>query len=109
VPHEVRVFCAAFGEKRGCRFREPGMGDYISAMSNPLPTIARVVVNLSRDREFDYRIPELLRGQVHAGTRVVVPFGHSERIPEKLITLIREIRGLKISRVFPLFRKSTSR
>ena len=49
-------------------------------MSNPQPTIARVVVNLSLDREFDYRIPERLRGQVHAGTRVVVPFGHSERI-----------------------------
>ncbi len=56
------------------------MADYISAMPIQPPAIARVVVNLSLDREFDYRIPERLRGQVHAGTRVVVPFGHSERV-----------------------------
>ncbi len=56
------------------------MWRYISGMPNPHPTVARVVVNLSLDREFDYRIPERLRGQVRAGTRVVVPFGHSERV-----------------------------
>ncbi|MCF7848096.1 MAG: primosomal protein N' [Kiritimatiellales bacterium] len=38
-------------------------------------TIARIVVNLSLDREFDYRIPEHLRGRVRVGSRVRVPFG----------------------------------
>ena len=37
--------------------------------------IAKVVVDLSLDREFDYRIPAALAGQVHIGSRVTVPFG----------------------------------
>ncbi len=36
---------------------------------------ARVVVDLSLDREFDYRIPEELADQVRVGSRVEVPFG----------------------------------
>ena len=40
-----------------------------------IPRIARVVVNLSLDREFDYRIPERLAGRVRIGSRVRVPFG----------------------------------
>ncbi len=39
-------------------------------------TIAKVVVDLALDREFDYRIPPHLQGAVHIGARVVVPFGH---------------------------------
>ncbi len=46
---------------------------------NPPPSdtgpIARVVVDLSLDREFDYRVPSRLRGQIVAGSQVVVPFG----------------------------------
>ena len=34
--------------------------------------IARIVTNLSLDREFDYLIPERLRGLVHVGSRVRV-------------------------------------
>ncbi len=45
-----------------------------------LPSIAKVVVNLALDREFDYRIPERLRGQLRVGCRVWVPFGRSSRI-----------------------------
>jgi primosomal protein N' (replication factor Y) len=37
--------------------------------------IARVVVDLSLDREFDYSIPAELDGQVSVGSRVSVPFG----------------------------------
>jgi primosomal protein N' (replication factor Y) len=37
--------------------------------------IAKVVVDLALDREFDYRIPAVLAGQVHVGSRVRVPFG----------------------------------
>ncbi len=37
--------------------------------------IARVVVNLSLDREFDYLIPESLRNRVQVGSRVHIPFG----------------------------------
>jgi len=38
-------------------------------------TIAKIVVDLALDREFDYRIPVALAGTVHVGSRVVVPFG----------------------------------
>ncbi len=38
--------------------------------------IARVTVNLSLDRFFDYRIPEHLRGKIKTGTKVNVPFGN---------------------------------
>ena len=44
---------------------------------NTMPSIARVVVDLSLDREFDYRIPERLVDVVHIGSRVRVPFGSS--------------------------------
>ncbi len=37
--------------------------------------MARVVVNLSLDREFDYLIPPELRGRVRIGSRVRIPFG----------------------------------
>ena len=43
-----------------------------------LPNIARVLLNLSLDRSFDYRIPEQLRGRITAGMRVIVPFGRGD-------------------------------
>jgi len=42
-----------------------------------LPHIARVIVELSLDREFDYLIPEALRSTVVVGARVEVPFGNT--------------------------------
>jgi primosomal protein N' (replication factor Y) len=39
---------------------------------------ARVIVEVARNREFDYRIPEALREAVHVGSQVIVPFGKSE-------------------------------
>ena len=41
--------------------------------------IARVIVDLSLDRPFDYRIPEELRSSIRIGTRVIVPFARSRR------------------------------
>ncbi|MDT8390190.1 MAG: primosomal protein N' [Lentisphaeria bacterium] len=41
-------------------------------------TFARVVVNLSLDRPFDYVIPARLAGRVHVGSRVRVPFGRGK-------------------------------
>lgn len=38
--------------------------------------IAKVAVDLSLDREFDYLIPEELQSAVEIGSRVSVPFGH---------------------------------
>ena len=38
-------------------------------------SIAKVVVDLALDREFDYRIPSHLAGAVKIGSRVAVPFG----------------------------------
>lgn len=37
--------------------------------------IAKVVINLSLDQEFDYRIPASLQGRIRVGSRVQVPFG----------------------------------
>ena len=38
-------------------------------------SIAKIVVDLALDREFDYRIPSALAGAVQIGSRVAVPFG----------------------------------
>lgn len=43
-----------------------------------MSSIARVVVEIAVDKEFDYLIPERLRDEIKVGTQVVVPFGHSE-------------------------------
>lgn len=43
--------------------------------SRPTPGIARVIVDLALDREFDYRIPAELEGRLVIGSRVEVPFG----------------------------------
>ena len=39
--------------------------------------IAKIVVDLALDREFDYRIPAHLTGAVQIGSRVAVPFGRT--------------------------------
>ncbi len=38
-------------------------------------SVAKIVVDLALDREFDYRIPSQLAGVVQIGSRVAVPFG----------------------------------
>ena len=38
--------------------------------------IAKIVVDVSLDREFDYSIPEALSNDIKIGSRVSVPFGH---------------------------------
>jgi primosomal protein N' (replication factor Y) len=40
-------------------------------------SIAKIVVDLALDREFDYRIPSQLAGAVQIGSRVAVPFGRT--------------------------------
>jgi len=42
-----------------------------------MPKIAKVVVEIALDREFDYQVPEALGQTVKLGSRVHVPFGHS--------------------------------
>jgi len=42
-----------------------------------MPGIAKVVVDIALDKEFDYRIPRRLEGQLRPGSRVIVPFGRS--------------------------------
>jgi len=41
--------------------------------------IAKVIVNLSLDKPFDYLIPPALEKSIRLGMQVKVPFGHSER------------------------------
>ena len=43
-----------------------------------MPSIAKVVVERARNREFDYLVPDRLRGLLKTGMQVVVPFGASE-------------------------------
>ena len=51
--------------------------------------IAKVVVNLSLDRSFDYNIPPPLRGHVRVGMQVMVPFGRSRR-PAYVLEIVSE-------------------
>ncbi len=37
--------------------------------------IARVIVEIALDKEFDYRVPDALRAAVRIGSQVIVPFG----------------------------------
>jgi primosomal protein N' (replication factor Y) (superfamily II helicase) len=41
--------------------------------------IAKVIIDLSLDKGFDYYIPDNLSGQIHVGSQVNVPFGRSMR------------------------------
>ena len=41
--------------------------------------IAKVIVNLSLDKTFDYIIPESMHDRIHHGSQVVIPFGRSSR------------------------------
>ncbi|NOY76112.1 MAG: primosomal protein N', partial [Kiritimatiellaeota bacterium] len=41
--------------------------------------VAKVIVNLSLDKRFDYLIPSALARDIRPGAQVRVPFGHSER------------------------------
>ncbi|MBO4646803.1 MAG: primosomal protein N', partial [Lentisphaeria bacterium] len=42
-------------------------------------TVARVIVDLSLDRVFDYLVPPELEAAIRVGTRVTVPFNRSRR------------------------------
>jgi primosomal protein N' (replication factor Y) len=67
--------------------------------------IAKVVVEIALDREFDYLIPGSLADAVHLGTRVLVPFGKrfargyvvglAERSERKDLKAIKELAGKK--------------
>jgi primosomal protein N' (replication factor Y) len=41
--------------------------------------IARIILGLSLDKDFDYLIPPELESQVHTGIQVYIPFGKSQR------------------------------
>jgi len=41
--------------------------------------IAKIIINLSLDRSFDYLIPEHLSSQIRVGVQVDIPFGHGKR------------------------------
>ena len=42
--------------------------------------IAKIVVDLALNREFDYLVPESLGGELALGSKVMVPFGRSQRV-----------------------------
>jgi primosomal protein N' (replication factor Y) (superfamily II helicase) len=43
-----------------------------------MPRIARVIVEIAVDREFDYLIPDRLESEIQVGSQVVIPFGRTE-------------------------------
>jgi primosomal protein N' (replication factor Y) (superfamily II helicase) len=51
-----------------------------------MPHIAKIIVDITLDREFDYIVPSSFEGRVHIGSRVVVPFG-SRRIAGYVVNL----------------------
>ena len=71
-----------------------------TSASPPLPDgsalrVARVVIDLSLDREFDYLIPDQFAGRVRVGSRVHVPFGSAAQARAGYVV------GLKASSAFP--------
>jgi len=63
--------------------------------------IARVIVDLALDREFDYLIPEALRSTIVIGSRVEVPFGNAWQrgfviafVESSLFAELKEIKQL---------------
>lgn len=49
-----------------------------SDASDSCPNVARVVVDVSLDKVFDYAVPVELAGRLHVGSQVTVPFGRRE-------------------------------
>ena len=49
---------------------------------------AKVLVNLSLDRCFDYLIPEHLSGKVKVGMKVMVPFGRGNSLREAYVVAL---------------------
>ncbi len=54
--------------------------------------IAKVIVDISLDREFDYSVPPALTGKVRPGSRVRVPFGN--RNTEGYVIAVVETSGI---------------
>ena len=52
---------------------------------------AKVLVNLSLDRCFDYLVPEHLAGKVKVGMKVTVPFGKSNSLREAYVVALGSI------------------
>ena len=55
-------------------------------MKNP-PKIARVLLDLSLDRTFDYAVPPELAGEIRVGLHVMVPFGNGGERPAYVVSL----------------------
>lgn len=49
------------------------MNDAVQQTAHP---IARVIVEIALDKEFDYLVPDTLKSDLRIGSQVVVPFGH---------------------------------
>jgi len=68
--------CSAHPVSRWPLTSAPGSVENPGAMDS---RIAKVVVDIALDREFDYLIPRILFNTVKVGCRVLVPFGGSRR------------------------------
>ena len=67
-----------------------------------LPKVARVLLDLSLDRSFDYAIPPQMAPHLHIGMRVMVPFGKGAERPAYIVGFaetstygeLKNIRGI---------------
>ena len=54
---------------------------------------ANVIIDISHervDRPFQYRVPERLRGDIHVGAPVLVPFGAGNRLRKAYVVELTE-------------------
>ncbi len=75
---------------------EPSLFHVSNSTSKSRPVIAKVIVDISLDREFDYAVPPELAGRLCIGSRIAVPFGH--RHTEGYVIALSEqseVEGLK--------------
>lgn len=70
--------------------------------------IARVLVDLSLDRSFDYIVPDELAGEIMVGSQVQVPFGHGRRWGFVIALVERSNSGMELKAVAGLSPARTS-
>ena len=125
-------FAKIFQKRRLCRLRRRSFrqkiisGTFISAgtlyitteyyetensfgkhMKN-LPRIARVLLDLSLDRNFDYAVPPDLAAEIRVGMRVIVPFGTSGERPAYVVAFAESSPYPTLKPILSICRDNTS-
>ena len=73
-----------------------------------LPRIARVLLDLSLDRNFDYAVPPDLAAEIRVGMRVIVPFGTSGERPAYVVAFAESSPYPTLKPILSICRDNTS-